>query len=81
MKNLFIITLISMFIDSCSVFAYDKHYIKNSKGQTTGYTKTYSNGKTVQYNKKGQVEYTYKKDSTGKITKYSKTGKKIETYK
>lgn len=43
------------------VFAYEKHYIKNNKGQTTGYTKTYSNGKTVQYNKKGQVEYTYKK--------------------
>lgn len=46
-----------------------------------GYTKTYSNGKTVQYNKKGQVEYTYKKDLSGKVTKYSKTGRKLETYK
>ena len=81
MKKLFVLTLIGLFVASCSAFAYDKHYIKNSKGQTTGYTKTYSNGKTVQYNKKGQVEYTYKKDSTGKITKYSKTGKKLGTYK
>lgn len=81
MKKLFVLTLIGLFIGSCSVFAYEKHYIKNSKGQTTGYTKTYRNGKTVQYNKKGQVEYTYKKDSTGKVTKYSKTGKKLETYK
>lgn len=53
MKKLFVLTLIGLFIGSCSVFAYEKHYIKNSKGQTTGYTKTYSNGKTVQYNKKG----------------------------
>lgn len=62
-------------------FAYEKHYIKNNKGQTTGYTKTYSNGKTVQYNKKGQIEYTYKRDSQGRVTKYSKTGRKLETYK
>ena len=62
MKNFLILTLIGLLISSCSVLAYEKHYIKNSKGQTTGYTKTYSNGKTVQYNKKGQVEYTYKKD-------------------
>ena len=81
MKKLIIISIICSFIVCNVSFAYDKHYIKNSKGQTTGYTKTYSNGKTVQYNKKGQVEYTYKKDSTGKITKYSKTGKKLETYK
>lgn len=53
MKKLFTITLIGLFVASCSTFAYDKHYIKNSKGQTTCYTKTYSNGKTVQYNKKG----------------------------
>ena len=39
-KKLFVLTLIGLFIGSCSVFAYDKHYIKNSKGQTTGYTKT-----------------------------------------
>lgn len=81
MKKILILTLIGCFIGSCNVFAYEKHYIKNGKGQTTGYTKTYSNGKTIQYNKNGQVEYTYKKDSTGKITKYSKTGKKLETYK
>ena len=61
--------------------AHEKHYIKNNRGGIEGYTKTYSNGKTVQYNKKGQVEYTYKKDSSGKITKYSKTGRKLETYK
>lgn len=52
MKNFLILTLIGLLISSCSVLAYEKHYIKNSKGQTTGYTKTYSNGKTVQYNKK-----------------------------
>ena len=82
-KILILMMLLALSINciSCSVFAYEKHYIKNSKGKTTGYTKTYSNGKTVQYNKKGQVEYTYKKDSTGKLTKYSKTGKKFETYK
>lgn len=80
MKNLLLLTIIGLLL-FMPAFAYEKHYIKNSKGQTTGYTKTYSNGKTVQYNKKGQVEYTYKKDSTGKITKYSKTGKKLGTYK
>lgn len=80
MKKLLLLTILLSII-TMPAFAYEKHYIKNSKGQTTGYTKTYSNGKTVQYNKKGQVEYTYKKDSTGKITKYSKTGKKLGTYK
>lgn len=80
MKKFLLLTLISSLI-TMPALAYEKHYIKNNKGQTTGYTKTYSNGKTVQYNKKGQVEYTYKQDSSGKITKYSKTGKKLETYK
>ncbi len=80
MKNLFLLTLIATLI-SMPAFAYEKHYIKNNKGQTTGYTKTYSNGKTVQYNKKGQIEYTYKRDSQGRVTKYSKTGRKLETYK
>lgn len=80
MKNILLLTIISLLI-TMPAFAYEKHYIKNNKGQTTGYTKTYSNGKTVQYNKKGQVEYTYKKDSSGKVTKYSKTGRKLETYK
>ena len=81
MKKLFTITLIGLFVASCSAFAYEKHYIKNSKGQTTGYTREYSNGKIEQYNSKGQKEYTYKRNSNGSITKYSKTGKKLETYK
>lgn len=81
MKKLIILTLIGLFIGSCSVFAYEKHYIKNSKGQTTGYTREYSNGKIEQYNSKGQKEYTYKRNTNGSITKYSKTGKKLETYK
>lgn len=80
MKKILLLTIICLLI-TLPVFAYEKHYIKNNKGQTTGYTKTYSNGKTVQYNKKGQVEYTYKRDSQGRVTKYSKTGKKLETYK
>ncbi len=80
MKNILLLTIISLLI-TMPAFAYEKHYIKNNKGQTMGYTKTYSNGKTVQYNKKGQVEYTYKKDSSGKVTKYSKTGRKLGTYK
>lgn len=80
MKKFLLLTLISSLI-TMPALAYEKHYIKNNKGQTTGYTKTYSNGKTVQYNKKGQVEYTYKQDSSGKVTKYSKTGRKLETYK
>lgn len=80
MKNLLLLTIIGLLL-SIPAFAYEKHYIKNNKGQTTGFTKTYSNGKIVQYNKKGQVEYTYKKDSSGKVTKYSKNGRKLETYK
>ena len=62
-------------------FAYEKHYIKENKGNTTGYTKTYSNGVTKQYNSKGQLEYTYKKFSNGLVTKYSKSGRKLEVYK
>ena len=81
MKKLLILTLIGLFIGCNCSMAYEKHYIKNSKGQTTGYTKTYGNGKTVQYNSKGQKEYVYKTDSNGKTTTYSKTGKKLETYK
>lgn len=77
----FLVLIIICFLITMPALAYEKHYIKNNNGQTTGYTKTYSNGKTVQYNKKGQVEYTYKQDSSGKVTKYSKTGKKLETYK
>ncbi len=80
MKNILLLSILSLLL-TMPAFAYEKHYIKNNKGQTTGYTKTYSNGKTVQYNKKGQVEYTYKKDSSGKVTKNSKTGRKLETYK
>lgn len=80
MKKILLLTIICLLI-TLPVFAYEKHYIKNNKGQTTGYTKTYSNGKTVQYNKKGQIEYTYKRDSQGRVSKYSKTGKKLETYK
>lgn len=80
MRNILLLTILSLLI-SLPVFAYEKHYIKNNKGQTTGYTKTYSNGKTVQYNKKGQIEYTYKRDSQGRVSKYSKTGRKLETYK
>lgn len=80
MKQFLLFTIISLLV-AMPAFAYEKHYIKNNKGQITGYTKTYSNGKTVQYNKKGQVEYSYKQDSSGKVTKYSKTGQKLETYK
>ena len=80
MRNILLLTIIGLLI-TMPAFAYEKHYIKNNRGGTEGYTKNYSNGKTVQYNKKGQVEYTYKKDSYGKVTKYSKTGRKLETYK
>lgn len=80
MKKLLLLTILLSIVVMPAV-AYEKHYIKNNKEQTTGYTKTYSNGKTVQYNKKGQVEYTYKKDLSGKVTKYSKIGRKLETYK
>ena len=78
-KFLTLTILLSIFC--LPVSAYEKHYIKNAKGRTTGYTKTYSNGKTDVYNSKGQKEYSYKRNSNGTITKYSKTGKKLETYK
>lgn len=82
MKKLLILTLLIIFITT-PAFATQtvKKYIKNNKGQTTGYTRSYANGTTKQYNKKGQLEYTYKKSSNGTITKYSKTGRKLETYK
>ena len=82
MKKLLLLTLICSVLGSVA-FAdtTTKKYIKNSKGQTTGWTKSYSNGATKQYNKKGGLEYTYKTDSKGKTTKYSKTGKKLETWK
>lgn len=80
MKKFLLITIISFFIIMPAI-ASTKKYIKNNKGQTVGYTRTYSNGKTVQYNSKGQKEYTYKRSSNGTVTKYSKTGQKLETYK
>ena len=80
MKKLLLLTLL-LSIVIMPAFAYEKHYIKNSKGQTTGYTKTYSNGKTELYNTKGQKQYTYKRDSSGKVTKYSTKGQKLGTYK
>lgn len=80
MKHFLSLVLLFSFV-TIPVFAYEKHYIKNNKGQTTGYTKTYSNGKTDVYNSKGQKQYTYKRCSNGTVTKYSKTGRKLETYK
>lgn len=80
MKKVLLLT-ITFFLVVMPAFAYEKHYIKNNKGQTTGYTKTYSNGKTDVYNSKGQKQYTYKRDSSGKITKYSTKGQKLGTYK
>ena len=78
-KSLLLLILFSLI--SMPAFAYEKHYMKNSSGRTTGYTKTYSNGKTDVYNNKGQKQYTYKRSSNGTVTKYSKTGKKLGTYK
>lgn len=80
MKKLLLLTIL-LSIVTMPVFAYEKHYIKNNKGQTTGFTKTYSNGKTDVYNFKGQKQYTYKRNSSGKVTKYSTKGQKIGTYK
>ena len=80
MKKLLLLTIL-LSLTILPVLAYEKHYIKNAKGRTTGYTKTYSNGKTDVYNSKGQKEYSYKRNSNGTITNYSKTGKKLETYK
>lgn len=80
MKKLLLLTTLFSLI-AMPAIAYEKHYIKNAKGRTTGYTKTYSNGKTDVYNSKGQKQYTYKRSSNGTVTKYSKTGKKLGTYK
>lgn len=80
MKKLFLLTLVATLI-AMPVLAYEMHYIKNEKGRVSGYTKTYSNGKTDVYNSKGQKQYTYKRSSNGTVTKYSKTGKKLGTYK
>lgn len=80
MKNILLLTIVGLLI-AMPAFAYEKHYIKNNKGQTTGYTKTYSNGKTDVYNSKGQKQYTYKRDSSGKVIKYSTKGQKLGTYK
>ena len=78
-KSLLLLILFSLI--SMPAFAYEKHYVKNAKGHTTGYTKSYSNGRTDVYNNKGQKQYTYKRSSNGTVTKYSKTGKKLGTYK
>lgn len=80
MKKLLLLTILFA-IFAMPVIAYEKHYIKNANGRTSGYTKTYSNGRTDVYNSKGQKQYTYKKDLSGKVTKYSKTGKKLGTYR
>lgn len=80
MKKLLLLTIL-LSIVAMPAFTYEKHYIKNNKGRTTGYTKTYSNGKTDVYNSKGQKQYTYKQDSSGKVTKYSTKGQKLGTYK
>lgn len=80
MKKLLLLTILLSIVAMPAV-AYEKHYIKNNKGQTTGYTKTYSNGKTDVYNSKGQKQYTYKRDSSGKVIKYSTKGQKLGTYK
>ena len=80
MKKILLLTILFSII-GMPVLAYEKHYIKNNKGLTTGFTKNYSNGKTDVYNSKGQKQYTYKRDSRGKITKYSTKGQKLGTYK
>ena len=80
MKKLLLLTILFSLI-AMPALAYEKHYIKNEKGRTTSYTKSYSNGKTDVYNSKGQKQYTYKRSSNGTVTKYSKTGKKLGTYK
>ncbi len=80
MKKLLLLTILFSIV-TMPVLAYEKHYIKNNKGQTTGYTKTYSNGKIDVYNSKGQKQYTYKRNSSGKVTKYSTKGQKLGTYK
>ena len=80
MKKFLLLTILFSII-SMPTLAYENHYIKNSKGQTTAYTKTYSNGKTDVYNSKGQKQYTYKRASSGKVTKYSTKGQKLGTYK
>lgn len=80
MKKFLLLIIICTLITMPAI-ASTKKYIKNNKGQTVGYTRTYSNGKTVQYNSKGQKEYTYKRSSNGTVTKYSKTGQKLGTYK
>lgn len=80
MKKILLLTIL-LSIFCLPVLAYEKHYIKNEKGRVSGYTKTYSNGKTDVYNSKGQKQYTYKRSSNGTVTKYSKTGKKLGTYK
>ena len=80
MKKFIVFTILFCII-AASALAYEKRYIKNAKGKTTGYTITYSNGKTDVYNSKGQKQYTYKRSSNGTVTKYSKKGKKLQTYK
>ncbi len=80
MKKFIVFTILFSII-ATSALAYEKRYIKNAKGKTTGYTKTYSNGKTDVYNSKGQKQYTYKRSSNGTVIKYSKKGKKLQTYK
>lgn len=54
MKNLFIITLISMFIGSCSVFAYDKHYIKIAKAKLQAIQRLIATVKLYNTIKKGK---------------------------
>lgn len=81
MKKFLTLILISSMFTSTAFATTGKKYIKNSKGQTTGYTRSYSNGTIKQYKKNGNLEYTYKKSSNGTITKYSKTGRKLESYK
>ena len=67
-----IIILLILSLCPCYVLATEKKTIRDSKGNVIGYTRTYNNGKTVQYDKNWSVQNYYKINSNGTVRKYSK---------
>ena len=66
MTKLLLLTILFSLI-AMPAFAYEKHYIKNAKGRTTGYTKTYSNGRTDVYNSKYNLTDKFERGNVGII--------------
>ena len=81
MKNIITLVLVCTMLCSVVLASSTKKTIMNNSGYVTGHTRSYSNGRTVQYDKYGSVQYKYKKNSNGTITQYDKYGRVLGTYR